>query len=143
MIRLSYLVFTILVWSSSVLAQSAFVDDFNRPDGEIGNGWSVWGNPSTTLIGGELRTFGAPRLAGGVARTLSVSFPLSFSFDFRTLNAGIDPYNDSGWFIAFNAANAAYDSPAQLKFYQFAGSLSIRRETSSGTVDAQPNFSGP
>jgi hypothetical protein len=143
MIRLSCLVLTILVWSSSVLAQSAFVDDFNRPDGDIGNGWSVWGNPNTTLVGGELRTFGAPRVAGGVARTLPASFPLSFSFDFRTLNPGIDPYNDSGWFIAFNAANAAYDSAAQLKFYQFAGSLSIRRETSNGVVDAQPNFSGP
>src|SRR5215831_10024233 len=82
-----------IAWSSTspMEAQSIFDDDFSRPDGSIANGWTVWGNLNTTLAGGEVRTFGSPGVAGGIGRTLPVSFPIHFSFDFRTLNTNADP----------------------------------------------------
>jgi hypothetical protein len=141
--RLFYLIIGILAWNCSLKAQSGFEDDFNRPDGAIGNGWTLWGNQSTTLLGGEVRTLGAPGVAGGIARPFQVTFPMRFSFDFRSLNNGIDPYNDSGWFIAFNAFTPSYATHAELKFYQYAGSRNVFRETSAGTMEFQPNISGP
>jgi hypothetical protein len=140
--RLVVLVFAIVLWNCPLNAQSTFEDDFNRPDGDIGNGWSVWGDTASRLVGGEVRTFGTPGVAAGLARPYPVTFPLRFAFAFRTLNNGIDPYNDSGWFIAFNASNAGLGAPAQLKFYQYAGSLGIARETNDGSVDVQPKSSG-
>src|ERR1035438_1746074 len=84
------------------LAGQTFTDDFNRLN--LGNGWYVWGNHNVSLVSGELRTYGEWGEGGGIVRSLAVSFPLSFLFDFRTLNVTDDfqpslPYNDGGWFI--------------------------------------------
>jgi len=65
-----------------------FFDGFTLPAGAVGNGWSTWGNgadiinyplPCATLNPpcGQLETFGAPEVAGGVTRTLSVTFPVA------------------------------------------------------------------
>ncbi len=45
-------------------------------------------------------------IAGGVARTLPVFFPLTFSFDFATAVP-----SDGGWYIAFNAASLRLAKP--------------------------------
>jgi hypothetical protein len=140
--RLFFPLLLVLAWNCPARAQATFGDDFNRPNGAIEGGWTLWGNQSATLMAGEVQTFGAPGTAGGISRALPVTFPMRFSFDFRTLNNEIDPYNDSGWFIALNAATPAFAAQAQLKFYQYAGSLRIIRETSDGITDAQPNLPG-
>jgi hypothetical protein len=75
--------------SVTLSAQTIFSDDFNRPDGAAGNGWSAWRGyaydpPDISLLNGELVTRGYPNAAGGVYRTLPVTFPVAFSFDFRT-----------------------------------------------------------
>lgn len=146
MIRLGIVALTVVLACRAGNGQS-FSDNFNRPDGPVGNGWSVWGNPNVSIVSDQLRTFGQSGVGGGIARTQAVSFPLSFSFDFSTLNVTPDynpslPYNDGGWFIAFNAVNAAYQAPAEIAFYQYAGSRNINR-TTSGVSDAQPNVAEP
>ncbi|HEV1284317.1 MAG TPA: hypothetical protein VNU44_03375 [Bryobacteraceae bacterium] len=125
------------VLSSDVRAQT-FSDNFNRPDGSVGNGWSPYG-AGAALAGGELRTIGSPGLGGGVVRSLSVAFPLSFSFDFSTA----DPAN-GGWFIAFNAVSTLVPGPAmaQVSFFQFAGSRNVYRNINDPT-EASPNLPEP
>ena len=81
-------------------AQFKVTDNFNRPDGAPGLGWSTWGN-GAQISGNQLETFGQPNVAGGIERTLDVTFPLSFSFDFST-----SAPSDGGWLIGFNAAGA-------------------------------------
>jgi hypothetical protein len=118
-----------LVITSSAVGQDTLVeDDFNRPDGPVGNGWSTWGDgqlggSSTTLSGGTLRTFGWPNQAGGVYRSLLVRFPVRFSFEFST-TAG----HDGGWLIAFNSEVALppYQFP-QVSFLQYRGSGEVTR----------------
>jgi hypothetical protein len=124
----------------------AFSDDFNRPDGPVGNGWSTWGNPNSSLVGGQLQTFGQSGTAGGVARALTVTFPVTFSFDLSTFNTRDDfdptlPYNDGGWYIAFNADSTAFMGPAELFLYQYAGSRTINRVAGS-TSDSSPGLPG-
>jgi hypothetical protein len=81
-------------------AQFKVTDNFNRPDGAPGLGWSTWGS-GAQISGNQLETFGQPNVAGGIKRTLDVTFPLSFSFDFST-----SAPSDGGWLIGFNAAGA-------------------------------------
>ncbi len=122
-----------LVWQiapSPLCAQTIFMDDFNRPDGPVGNGWSTWHgdvNNSTDIViqNGQLKTLGANAREGGVYRTLAVTFPITFSFQFRT-----DKPADGGWDIRFNAANVSSASqldgdPAQVRFLQYRGSEGI------------------
>src|SRR5260221_1877391 len=59
-----------------------FFDDFNRPDGPVGNGWGAWNGSS--LSTGQLVTFGSDGAGGGVYRSFAVTFPATFAFDFRT-----------------------------------------------------------
>src|SRR6266404_5660037 len=81
-------------------AQFKVTDNFNRADGVPGLGWSAWGH-GAQISGNQLETFGQTSVAGGIERTLDVTFPLSFSFDFSTSAPA-----DGGWLIAFNAAAA-------------------------------------
>jgi 5-hydroxyisourate hydrolase-like protein (transthyretin family) len=122
-----------------------FADNFNRPDGVVGNGWTNWGN-TATLLNGELETFGEIGVGGGIVRTLPVTFPVSFSFDFRTLNVtnqfGSTPFNDGGWGIAFNADSASLGANSQVSFYHYAGSRNIYRKTDSDS-DSSPNLPEP
>ena len=80
-------------------AQVAVIsDDFNRPDGPVGNGWSVWNGSDITS--GQLRTFGANGLGGGVYRPSTIGLLLKLSFDFRTestsFQCGSGSFNDGG-----------------------------------------------
>jgi hypothetical protein len=58
-------------------AQLKVTDNFNRADGAPGLGWSPWGNGAQTS-GNQLETFGQTNVAGGIQRTLDVTFPVSF-----------------------------------------------------------------
>jgi hypothetical protein len=78
-------------------AQFKVTDNFNRADGAPGLGWSRWGN-GAQISGSQLETFGQTNVAGGIQRTLDITFPVSFSFDFST-----NTPSDGGWLIAFNA----------------------------------------
>jgi hypothetical protein len=91
-------------------------DNFNRADGQPGNGWSTWGN-CATISANQLRTCGQPNVAGGIARTLAATFPLMFSFDFRT-----EAPDDGGWMIVFNAATPGSTPDVQFSLGQYSGS---------------------
>jgi hypothetical protein len=108
--------------ANNVGAQS-FSDNFNRPDGNVGNGWTAYGG-GASIVAGQLQTIGAASLGGGVSRTLPVTFPLTFSFDFTTAAPA-----DGGWFIAFNAVSTQIPGPAvgQISFQQAAGARNIVR----------------
>ena len=87
-------------------AQFKATDNFNRADGTVGLGWSTWGN-GAQISGNQLATFGAPSIAGGIARKLDVTFPLKFSFDFST-----EAPPDGGWEVGFNSATANAQGPS-------------------------------
>jgi glycyl-tRNA synthetase alpha subunit len=87
------LVFAVLVPLSA--AQFKVTDNFNRPDGAVGLGWSVWGN-GAQISGNQLETFGELDIAGGIQRKLDVTFPLKFSFDFSTSSP-----SDGGFIVGF------------------------------------------
>ena len=130
--------FIFLVSATLCFGQS-FSDDFNRADGPVGNGWSLWGN-GAVILGDQLETFGQPNVAGGVARPIPVAFPIMFSFDFRT-----DAPGDGGWSIGFNAELA--DNPVccaqhsnpeyALSQYNGGAQLSYTYRNSSGTQFVQ------
>jgi hypothetical protein len=100
----SLLVLLSLVAVSS--AQFKVNDNFNRADGDVGLGWSPWGN-GAQISGDQLETFGELAVAGGIARKLDVTFPLNFSFDFST-----DAPPNGGWEVGFNAATANAQGPS-------------------------------
>jgi hypothetical protein len=122
--------FMILSLSGSAIAQTTFFEDFNRPDGLVGNGWLTWhgaanNSPDIAIQGGQLLTLGANALEGGIYRDLPVTLPVSFSFQFRT---GQPPLG--GWDIRLNAApvtDATQLDPdrAQVRFLQYQGSGGI------------------
>jgi len=87
-------------------AQFKATDNFNRVDGTVGLGWSPWGN-GAQITGDQLATFGELSIGGGIARSLDVTFPLKFSFDFRT-----DAPPNGGWEVGFNAATANAQGPS-------------------------------
>jgi hypothetical protein len=92
--------FALLFSLGAIVANAqSFSDTFNRPDGAVANGWNTWG-AGAQISNGQLATFGSPNVAGGVKRTLAVTLPVRFSFDFRTSSP-----TDGGWLIGFNAAN--------------------------------------
>jgi len=115
-------------------AQFKATDNFNRADGAVGLGWSTWGNGGQ-ISGNQLETFGETSVAGGIQRTLDVTFPLSFSFDFNTAAP-----SDGGWQISFNAATAEGGILAlytgEVGFYEESGSRQVCTEfqTSSGPM---------
>jgi len=91
--------FFLLALVSLSAAQFKVSDNFNRADGAVGLGWSLWGN-GAQISTNQLETFGQTSVAGGIARTLDVTFPLKFAFDFST-----NTPPDGGWEITFNAAS--------------------------------------
>src|ERR1700676_4434338 len=105
-------------------AQFKVTDNFNRPYGAPGLGWSAYCN-GAQISGNQLETFGQINVGGGIQRTLDVTFPLSFSFDFST-NA--DP-SDGGWLIGFNAATTASplgtSNTTEVALVQYAGSREV------------------
>jgi len=112
-------------------AQFKVTDNFNRPDGAPGLGWSTWGN-GAQISADQLETFGETEVAGGIERTLVVTFPLVFSFDFSTN----DP-PDGGWLIGLNAKGANVliaDDTSEVRLFQNEGSAGVCTvfQTSSG-----------
>jgi hypothetical protein len=103
-------------------AQFKVTDNFNRPDGAVGLGWVTWGN-GAKISGNQLATFGELNVAGGIERTLDVTFPLSFSFDFST-----DTPSDGGWLMGFNAAGANVliaDNTSEIAIFQNQGHAGV------------------
>jgi hypothetical protein len=105
------------------VAQFKITDNFNRADGAVGLGWTAWGM-GAQISSNQLETFGETNVAGGIERTLDVTFPLQFAFDFRT-----DSPSDGGWLIGFNALNTNQptgdSSTVEGALVQFAGSREI------------------
>jgi hypothetical protein len=106
----------------------SFFDGFDRPDGSVGNGWATFG-AGASIAGGKLQTTGQVVFGGGIYRTLSVGFPLTFSFEFSTANP-----LDGGWFLAVNAVSTLVPGPpaGQISFQQYRGSRNVIRRTPSG-----------
>jgi len=139
--------FALLVLTSSTptYAQS-FSDDFNRPDGTIGNGWGVGMGQLCPMV--NLRPLVPTEQAGGVYRSFPVTLPVKFSFDFRSESPhpSCDINNTlpgGGWLIAFNAPGAGY-AGAQIEFFQYYGSQPVVRQyqTSAGVfADSLPSAS--
>jgi probable HAF family extracellular repeat protein len=139
----------------------AFCDDFERPDGPVGNGWTSWwsstfDSANIGLAAGELSTHGYPNLAGGVFRTLPVSAPFSFAFDFKPTpttnqNCGVGAppgTNEAAWQISINTAPVASSPPfgsntrAQMWLYQYAASRSLNREYWNGSARVTDSVPG-
>jgi hypothetical protein len=127
-------------------AQFKVTDNFNRPDGPVGLGWSAWGN-GAQISTNQLKTFGQTNVAGGIQRSLDVTFPLIFAFDFSTSDPSL-----GGWIIGFNDAGPAVvlaNDTSEVKLFQYHGSAAvcITFQTSSGpssqcgsTVNGQRDF---
>lgn len=136
MTKSSYVVFGVILTLALLVpvseAQFKVTDNFNRADGAVGLGWSNWGN-GAQISGNQLATFGQSEVAGGIQRTLDVTFPLTFSFDFSTA----DP-PEGDWQITFNASTdnggVLADYTGEVGVYQFSGSRQVCTEfqTSSG-----------
>ena len=111
-------------------------DDFNRPDGIVGNGWGSWNG--TILFNGQVETFGSGGVGGGIYRSFPVTFPATFAFDFHLQgpNPACAPGVTGGWLIAFNTPGGGY-AGSQYMLTQYAGSQSIYRHivTSIGAID--------
>lgn len=123
-----------LLIAGTLCAGQSFSDSFNRSDGLVGNGWSTWG-VGGDILGGQLQTFGAPNVAGGIARLLPMTFPLTFSFDFRTdASGGLD----GGWEIGFNGLSPQNPigavGSAEFALFQYSGirPLSYVYQTNTG-----------
>jgi hypothetical protein len=144
LVFVALLSFTVFVPLSA--AQFRVTDNFNRPDGAPGLGWSQWGN-GAQISGNQLETFGQINVAGGIERTLDVTFPVSFSFDFST-----NTPSDGGWLIAFNAVSAVaqgsqFNGEVELFQYRGGAALCTDVQTSGGplsqcfsTVSGQRDF---
>ena len=98
----------VLCLSCQVVFGTSLSDDFNRPNGSVGNGWTTFGG-GANVFNQELRTYGQNRWAGGVARPfqLDPGQACSFSFDFHT-----DSPLDGGWCIRLNSTLPGFDSPS-------------------------------
>jgi hypothetical protein len=119
-------------------AQFKVTDNFNRADGTVGLGWSLWGN-GAQISTNQLQTFGQTSVAGGISRTLDVTFPAKFAFDFST---SAPP--DGGWEIALNASSTNggdANFTGEVMVYQFSGSraVCILFQTASGPVSQCAN----
>lgn len=116
-------VLIVLCISSCVALGDTFSDDFNRPDGPVGNDWFTFGG-GADVLNQELRTYGYPNLAGGVARSfeLNLGQEYSFSFDFHT-----DAPLDGGWSIRLNSTvpEFAVGSSNLARIYQYSGNREV------------------
>jgi len=55
--RLRMACVAVALLSVTTASAQSFSDDFNRPDGNVGNGWSTWG-AGATIESGRLKTVG-------------------------------------------------------------------------------------
>jgi hypothetical protein len=116
----------ILLTASLTSAEMPFFDDFNRPDGIVGNGWTNWGDfvPDegvAYLSNQHLRTS-----SGGVYRTIAVQpgQPVLFDFDFR-------PFDGQGaWVIQINTTN-----PSLVSIDEVDRLLFFSQQTTGGIPD--------
>ena len=101
-------------------------------------------------MNGELRTYGFNGFAGGIFRSVPISFPVAVSFDYRTLSQGecVTGNNDGGWVFTLNGAPVAFSPPynkdAQVTFVQYHGGGPVVRSylTANGRVnDTAPGVS--
>ncbi len=119
----------------------AFSDDFNRPDGPVGNGWSV--TNSSTLLNGAANVFYNGLERGRIYRAHPVQYPISFAFDFRTENPGSACGGTSclsfigGWRISWNAPEPGTPGGAQYSIFMPYQSRTLIRSvnTSVGIMD--------
>ena len=123
-----------LALSTPCVAQFVTTDNFDRPDGPVGLGWSPWGN-GAQISGNQLETFGQVNVAGGIERKLDVTFPLTFTFDFSTAAP-----SDGGWQIGFNSASAftvGAQNTSEFGVFQNNGGVAVCVffQTTSGEAD--------
>ena len=104
----SFVALMVLGFSCEVVFGGLVSDDFNRPNGSVGNGWTTFA-AGANVFNQELRTYGSNRWAGGVARPfqLDPGQEYSFSFDFHT-----DSPLDGGWCIRLNSTLPEFDLPS-------------------------------
>jgi hypothetical protein len=93
----------LLLCATAPAGAQSFADDFDRPDGPVGNGWACWradtlGSADVRIASGALMMPGVDGDSAGVFRPLAAKFPIAFAFDFRT----DDPHG--GWYVALNGA---------------------------------------
>jgi hypothetical protein len=139
-----------------------FFDNFDRPDGVVGNGWHNWwganvDDPKIRLSSGLLVTEGYISKASGVFRRLPVTFPITFSFDFKTAVVR-DPGNPAlsgGWNISFNLPTSSLpwlcggigQQPSRVCFFHFGGSRNMIRHywnvSGERMTDSVPNKEEP
>jgi hypothetical protein len=115
-----------------------FSDDFNRPDGPVGNGWSAW-EAGTWIENGQVRA-GGTNNGGGVCRTLTypLGSPMTFEFDFSSRDS-------AGWAIQGNTTNPGLwsfdDHPRLFAFMQHRGDDGIRYAIGDHIVSHDWQFS--
>ena len=104
MFKSSGLAIAVSLWLIMIVpssqAQLKVTDNFNRPNGDIGVGWSTWG-AGAQITKNKVATVGQIFVGGGIYRKFDVTFPLTFSFAFSTATP-----SQGGWEISFNAATA-------------------------------------
>ena len=122
----------VLALAAVSAAQFRVSDNFNRADGVPGLGWSTWGNGAQVNTD-QLETFGEVNVAGGIQRTLVVTFPLTFSFDFSTAAPA-----DGGWLVGFNAVGTIIYGGADLSEVRL-----FQNNGGTGVCTAFQTASGP
>jgi hypothetical protein len=123
-----------LTLSTTCLAQFVVTDNFDRPDGSVGLGWSPW-RTGAQISGNQSETFGQVNVARGIQRKLDVTFPLTFVFDFSTAAP-----SDGGWQIGFNSAGAftvGAQNTSEFGVFQNNGGVAVCVffQTSAGEAD--------
>jgi hypothetical protein len=81
-----YGIVTVIVLAAANALGEGFLDDFNRPDGEVGNGWETWrgGDLDIKIVDNEVLIAGQQSIdwrRSGIYR--SVNGETRFSFDFK------------------------------------------------------------
>lgn len=113
----------------------------------MGNGWT---SLNVVVLSNGVVSIQTPDFApGAISRQLAVSYPVSFSFDFRTDSfpaacGGTGPCDSGGWRIQFNGPAGA-TSGAQYAIWQSFGSQTLRRsiETTAGLVTDNISTNAP
>ena len=122
----------LLGWPSPGFGQSVFFDDFNRPDGPVGNGWShsVVGHEFGLVIRSHTLSTDEVFFESGIYRPIDLSGPVTISATATHKNGfggvpfaysptfliGSDGTLDSGYGITFFRGDANFaDSTVSLK----------------------------
>ena len=117
----------------------SFTDNFNRPNGPVGNGWGTFNG--STLVNGTVQTFGSGGAGGGIYRSFPVTLPVTFAFDFagsgEPTSCDTSGLPGGGWNIALNDPGGGFFVGPSYQFFQYHGSGPILRQflTSAGSTD--------